>query len=78
LGEKEKMNAVSKPTITAAKRCEILAVAYDQATLQVGALLKEAEAPKAYLAYERLLRSLNATLRHAQRQRFKEESHVRR
>jgi hypothetical protein len=67
-----------RSTITAAKRCEILAVAYDQATVKVGALLKQADAPKAYSAFERLLRSLNATLRHAQRQRFREESRDRR
>jgi hypothetical protein len=66
-----------KLTITAGKRSEILAVAYDQAMVNVGALLKHAESPKAYLAYERLMRSLKTSLWHARRQRLKEESRVR-
>lgn len=67
-----------KPTMTAGKRCEILAVAYDQAMVKVGALLEHAESPKAYLAYERLMRSLKTSLWHARRQRLKEESRDRR
>ena len=61
-------------TVTAAKRCEILSFAYGQSMIKVGALLKESQSPKAYLAYERLMRSIRTTLRHARRQRIQEES----
>lgn len=52
----------------------MLAAAYYHATAGVGAQLARAEAPKAYAAYKRLIRSINVTLRYARRQRMREEA----
>ena len=67
------MKRPEKHTLRAATRCEMLSVAYDQALCGLGAQLVRAEAPKAYAAYKRLLRSIDMTLKHARRQRMRDE-----
>jgi hypothetical protein len=59
--------------LSARTRCELLIVAQHQAMVGVAAPLKRAEAPKAYAAYKRFLRSIDMSLRHAMRQRMREE-----
>ena len=70
IGSMERRN---KHTLRAAVRCEMLTVAQHHAVTGVGAQLVRAEAPKAYAAYKRLMRSIDVTLRHVRRQRIREE-----
>jgi len=67
------MERRNKHTLSARTRCELLIAAQHQAIVGVAAPLKRAEAPRAYAAYKRFLRSIDLTLRHAMRQRMREE-----
>ena len=67
------MEQGKKHTLRAATRCEMLTVAQYHAITGVGAQLVRAEAPKAYAAYKRLMKSIEVTIRHARRQRIREE-----
>lgn len=67
------MERRNKHALSARTRCELLILAQHQAIVGVAAPLKRAEAPRAYAAYKRFLRSIDLTLRHAMRQRMREE-----
>ena len=58
------MKRRDKHTRSAKERCSMLLVA-DQKLGEVGSILIAAEAPKAFAAYKRLLKSIDMTHRHA-------------
>jgi hypothetical protein len=67
------MEPRDKHTLSARARCKLLIVAQHQAIVGVAEPLSRAEAPRAYAAYKRFLKSIDLTLRHAMRQRMREE-----
>jgi hypothetical protein len=66
------MQRGNKVTLSGKKRIEMLVCASCYAQQKVGTFLQDADAPKAFAAYKRLMKSLDMTIKHAMRKHIRE------